>query len=58
MAKSFRSRIDAKLTCGEDQTGWARVNASPKPILPAESASDPAWNGIADDWHKNARAAV
>jgi hypothetical protein len=25
----------------------------PEADLAAESASDPAWNGIADDWHKN-----
>jgi uncharacterized protein (DUF4415 family) len=50
--------IDAKLARGEDQTDWAKVDAKTEADLATDTASDPAWDGIAEDWHKDARAAV
>src|ERR1700678_1706161 len=34
---------------GEDQTDWARVNAKTEADLAADTASDPAWNGVDDE---------
>ena len=50
--------IAAKLARGEDQTDWAKVAAKAEADLAADTASDPAWKDIPDDWHKDARTAV
>ena len=50
--------IDAKLARGEDQTDWTKVDDKTEAELAADTASDPAWDGIPGDWYKNARAAA
>ncbi len=50
--------IDAMLARGESQTNWAKVDAKSEADLAADTASDPAWKGIPDDWHKDAQAAI
>lgn len=42
--------IDAMLARGEDQTDWARVMAKTEEELAADMASDPAWDGVPEDW--------
>jgi uncharacterized protein (DUF4415 family) len=39
---------------GESRTNRARVDAMSEAELEAAIASDPAWDGIAADWHKDA----
>jgi uncharacterized protein (DUF4415 family) len=48
--------IEAMIARGEDKSDWARVMAKTEEELAADTASDPAWDGIPDDWYKNARA--
>lgn len=42
----------------EDQTDWARVDAKSEAELAADTASDPAWHDVAEDWVEHARAAT
>ena len=42
---------------GEGETDWAAVDAKTEEELAADTASDPAWDGIPEDWYKHARAA-
>jgi uncharacterized protein (DUF4415 family) len=49
--------ILAMLARGGDETDWVRVNAKTENDLAADSASDPAWAGIDDEWVKNAEVA-
>jgi uncharacterized protein (DUF4415 family) len=42
---------------GEGQTDWAAVDAKSEEQLAADTASDPARDGIPEDWYKHARAA-
>jgi uncharacterized protein (DUF4415 family) len=42
---------------GEGETDWAAVDAKTEEELAADTASDPAWDGIPEDWFKHARAA-
>jgi hypothetical protein len=42
---------------GEDKTDWARVNAKTETELAADTASDPAWDGIDEEWVTSARVA-
>ncbi len=39
---------------GEDRTDWAAVHAKTEEDLARDTASDPAWDGIPDDWYKDA----
>jgi uncharacterized protein (DUF4415 family) len=39
---------------GESQTDWDAVKAKTEEELAADTASDPAWNGIDDEWMRNA----
>lgn len=48
--------IAAMIAHGEDRTDWSRVDAKSEADLAADTASDPAWDGIAEDWHKDAVA--
>lgn len=43
---------------GESLSDWARVTAKTEAQLAEDTASDPAWQGIPDDWHARARAAT
>jgi uncharacterized protein (DUF4415 family) len=43
---------------GEDRTDWARVDAKTEAELAADTAADPAWAGIPDDWCARARAGL
>jgi uncharacterized protein (DUF4415 family) len=47
--------IAAKRARGESKTDWAAVTAKTEEDLAADTASDPAWDGIPEDWYKNAR---
>ena len=49
--------IEAMLVRGESQTDWARVDAKTEEELAADTASDPAWDGIPEDWYLRAHAA-
>jgi uncharacterized protein (DUF4415 family) len=49
--------LDAMQARGEDRTDWAAVDAKTEEQLAADTASDPAWDGIPEDWYKHARAA-
>ncbi len=39
---------------GEDQTDWEAVKAKTEEDLARDTASDPAWDGIPEDWYKDA----
>ena len=43
---------------GESETDWARVDAKTEAELAADMASDEAWNGVPEDWVKQAYAAT
>ena len=47
-------QLDAMIARGEDKTDWARVNAKTDAEIAADTASDPAWEGIPEDWYKDA----
>ena len=49
--------LDAMRARGEGETDWAAVDAKTDAELAADTASDPAWEGIPEDWYKHARAA-
>ncbi len=49
--------VAAMVVRGEDKTDWARVNAKTEADLAADTASDPAWNGIDEEWVTSARMA-
>jgi uncharacterized protein (DUF4415 family) len=40
---------------GEDRTDWARVNAKTEAELAVDTASDPAWEGIDEEWARSAK---
>lgn len=42
--------IKAMIARGEDRTDWARVMAKTEEELAADMASDPAWDGVPEDW--------
>jgi len=48
--------LDAMRARGEGLTDWAAVAAKTEEQLAADTASDPAWDGIPEDWYKHARA--
>jgi uncharacterized protein (DUF4415 family) len=50
--------LDAMRARGEGQTDWAKVNAKTEAELAADMASDPAWDGVPEDWVLHARAAT
>ena len=50
--------LDAMRARGEDKTDWARVDAKTEAELAADTASDEAWDGIPEDWVKQAYAAT
>jgi len=39
---------------GEGQTDWAAVDAKTDAQIAADTASDPAWDGIPEDWYEHA----
>ena len=43
---------------GEDRTDWAAVAAKTEEELAADTASDPAWEGVPADWVSRAHAAT
>jgi uncharacterized protein (DUF4415 family) len=49
--------IDAMIARGEDQTDWPRVLAKTEEELAADMASDPAWDGVPEDWAEHAHKA-
>jgi uncharacterized protein (DUF4415 family) len=48
--------LDAMRARGEDRTDWAAVDAKTDAQIAADTASDPAWAGIPEDWYKDAVA--
>jgi hypothetical protein len=46
--------LEAMILRGEDRTDWAAVDAKTEVDLKRDTASDPAWDGIPDDWYKDA----
>ncbi len=50
--------IDAMLARGESKTDWARVDAKTEEELAADMASDPAWDGVPEDWVSRAHWAT
>jgi|HubBroStandDraft_6_1064221.scaffolds.fasta_scaffold794965_2 uncharacterized protein (DUF4415 family) len=50
--------IEAMIARGEDKTDWATVNAKTEAELAADMASDPAWDGVPEDWVSRAHAAT
>lgn len=42
--------IAAMLARGEDETDWARIDTKTEEELAADMASDPAWDGVPEDW--------
>jgi hypothetical protein len=47
--------IEAMIARGESQTDWAAVKAKTEAELAADTASDPAWDGIDEEWIRTAR---
>jgi uncharacterized protein (DUF4415 family) len=47
--------IEAMIARGEDKTDWAAVRAKTEAELAADTASDPAWDGIDEEWIRTAR---
>lgn len=64
MAKSERivsytaEELAEMRTRGEDRTDWVRVDAKTEADLAADTASDPAWAGIPEDWWREAKACL
>jgi uncharacterized protein (DUF4415 family) len=50
--------IDAMIARGEDRTDWARIDAKTEEELAADTASDPAWDGVPEDWVSRAHRAT
>ena len=50
--------LDAMLARGEDKTNWTRVDAKTEEQLAADMASDPAWDGLPEDWVGRAHKAT
>ncbi len=48
--------IAAMRARGESQTDWAVVDAKTDAQIAADTASDPAWDGIPEDWYEHAVA--
>jgi uncharacterized protein (DUF4415 family) len=46
--------IAAMRARGEDLTDWARVDAKSDAEIAADTASDPSWDGIPEDWYEHA----
>ncbi len=54
---SFTAEESAAMRArGEDKTGWAVVDAKTDEQIAADTASDPAWDGIPEDWYQDAVA--
>jgi uncharacterized protein (DUF4415 family)/uncharacterized DUF497 family protein len=43
---------------GEDKTDWAAAKAKTEAELVTDMSSDPAWNGVPEDWVKQAHVAT
>lgn len=43
---------------GDDRTDWVRMDAKTEAELTVDTASDRAWDGVPEDWVKEARAAT
>ena len=50
--------LEAMLARGEDETDWSRVDAKTEEELAADMASDPAWDGVPEDWVSRAHVAT
>lgn len=50
--------LKAMLARGESETDWARVDAKTEEELAADMASDPAWDGVPEDWLSRAHLAT
>jgi uncharacterized protein (DUF4415 family) len=46
--------LEAMILRGESQTDWAAVDAKTEEDLKRDTESDPAWDGIPEDWYKDA----
>ncbi len=46
--------LEAMILRGEDRTDWAAVDAKTEADLKRDTESDPAWEGIPEDWYKDA----
>jgi uncharacterized protein (DUF4415 family) len=49
--------LEAMIARGEDETDWPRVMAKTEEELAADMASDPAWDGVPEDWVSRAHKA-
>jgi len=47
--------LDAMIARGESKTDWARLDAKTEEELAADMASDPAWDGVPEDWVSKGR---
>ena len=60
--KNIVKYTDKELTAmrarGEDRTDWEAVRAKTEEQLAADMASDPAWEGVPQDWVSRAHAAT
>jgi len=60
--KNIVKYTDKELTAmrarGEDRTDWEPVRAKTEEQLAADMASDPAWEGVPQDWVSRAHAAT
>ena len=50
--------LAAMEACGEDRTDWKAARAKTEEKLAADMASDPAWEGVPQDWVSHAHAAA
>jgi uncharacterized protein (DUF4415 family) len=50
--------LKAMAARGESMTDWARVDAKTEEELAADMASDPAWDGVPEDWVSRAHKAT
>jgi uncharacterized protein (DUF4415 family) len=48
------AELEAMIARGEDRTDWAVVDGKTEEDLARDTASDPAWDGIPEDWYKDA----
>ena len=46
--------LEAMILRGEDRTDGAAVDAKTEEDLKRDTESDPAWDGIPEDWYKDA----
>jgi uncharacterized protein (DUF4415 family) len=58
IVKYTADKLAAMKARGEDRTDWNVVRAKTEEQLAADTASDPAWDGVPADWVSRAHAAT